>query len=284
MGAEAGTSPPTVQGALQPLPPGPLATIARGDLSLDLAPSAGGRIAQIRHRGVEQLLGPDDGDLATIAWGCFPMLPWAGRIRDGRFAFDGRDHRLPVNFGAHAIHGVGFALPWTLDVLEANAATMSLALPADARWPFGGRAEHRIELPGDGSLRMRLALTAGEVAMPATLGWHPWFRKPDRLQFEPDAILARDRDGIAVLPPVAPTPGPWDDCFINTRPVVLHRGGTQLTLRSGCSHWVVFDQLPHTTCVEPQTGMPDAFNADPVALAPGESLEAWTTWTWRMAR
>ena len=29
-----------------------------------------------------------------MLWGSFPMAPWAGRIRGGRFTFDGADHQL----------------------------------------------------------------------------------------------------------------------------------------------------------------------------------------------
>ncbi|MGH8027906.1 MAG: aldose epimerase, partial [Pseudoxanthomonas sp.] len=98
---------PPVDGALAPLAPGPLIALKSGSLSVAVAPQAGGRIAQIAFEGIEQLIGPDQGDLAMIAWGCYPMVPWAGRIRDGRFNFEGADYQLPLNLGGHAIHGVG---------------------------------------------------------------------------------------------------------------------------------------------------------------------------------
>ena len=79
-----------------PLAPGPLLRIGSGELQLEIAPQAGGRIAQIRYQGVEQLVGPDDGFPAAIAWGSYPMLPWAGRIRDGRFEFAGRQWQVPA--------------------------------------------------------------------------------------------------------------------------------------------------------------------------------------------
>ena len=34
-------------------------------------------------------------------------------------------------------------------------------------------------------------------------------------------------------------------------------------MTSACTHWVVFDERPYATCVEPQTGPPDAFNIAP---------------------
>jgi len=266
--------------ATDPLPPGRLLTLSSAALSVQVAPEAGGRIAQIACDGVPQLVGHGEhGATAAIAWGSYPMVPWAGRTRRGRFDFRGRSHRLPPNLGEHAIHGVGFVMPWEVVAHSATHVELALALPADARWPFGGIARQHIEVDGR-QLRQRLSLTAGAQAMPATFGWHPWFRKPDRLEFSPAAIYPRDAEGIAVAPPVPPTPGPWDDCFLNQAPVVLHRGDQRLRLTSDCRHWVVYDQTAHATCVEPQRGPADGLNLEPVELEPGATAEAWFLMAW----
>jgi aldose 1-epimerase len=261
------------------LEPGPLLTLSHGAMSVDVAPQAGGRIAQIRVDGVEQLAGFSDDNDATIGWGSYPMVPWAGRVRRGEFAFEGTSHRLPANLGVHAIHGVGFALPWLVDSQSTHHVELSLALPEDERWPFGGIARQRIELEARG-LRMTLSATAGERAMPAELGWHPWFLKPDRIEFAPTAWYPHDEDGMATHPLAPPPPGPWDDCFMNDAPVVLHLGAQRVTLTSDCAHWVVFDMPERTTCVEPQSGPPDAFNLEPRVLAPGQTLERWFRLAW----
>lgn len=269
--------------ALRPLAPGPTLRIAHGDLAVEIAPQAGGRIAQIVFAGVEWLQGHDAGHDAAIGWGCYPMLPWAGRVRHGRFDFEGRRQTLPCNLGAHAIHGVGFVLPWTVDAQSAQRIDLSLQLPDDARWPFGGSARQRIEV-GERRLRLDLSVTAGARAMPATIGWHPWLLKPDAMTFAPQAVYPRDADGIATLPLAVPSPRPWDDCFINRRPVGLQRVGQMLRLASDCSHWVVYDAPAHATCIEPQSGPPDAFNLAPFALAPGATLDAWFLWEWESVR
>ena len=266
-------------GAMAPLAPGPLLTLGTGPLSVDIAPEAGGRIAQIRRGREAFLVGPDDGVPATIAWGCYPMVPWAGRLRRATFEFRGRRHRLEANLGGHAIHGVGFAMPWRVDALSGIHAELSLALPEDARWPFGGHCRQRIDV-GDDRLRMTLSLEAGRHAMPATLGWHPWFRKPDRVAFSPAMAYPRDGEGIATLPLAAPPPGPWDDCFINQEPVLLQRAGQAVRLTSDCSHWVVYDESDHASCFEPQTGPPDAPNLAPETLPPGGTLQAWFLIEW----
>ena len=95
-------------GAMPPLAPGDLLTIANGSLVVTVAPSAGGRIAQMTHRGRPLLVeyGPETS--AMNAWGMFPMVPWAGRVRDGRFDFQGDRYQLPPNLDEHAVHGAEF--------------------------------------------------------------------------------------------------------------------------------------------------------------------------------
>lgn len=260
--------------AQAPLPGGRLYWLRAGRLEVALAPDAGGRIAQIRYDGVDWLVGEQEGGAAAIGWGCYPMVPWAGRLRRGRFVFDGKAFELPANLGAHAIHGVGFTRAWRIEHLGADTATLSLALPEDVYWPFGGRATQAIHVLPD-RLDLRLAVQAGDKAMPAVLGWHPWFRKPDELLFSPSAMYPRDGEGIAASPCIAPAPatGPWDDCFINQAEVVLVSGAQRLELRADSDHWVVYDGTAHATCVEPQTGPPDGFTLAPKRLESGQRLE-----------
>jgi aldose 1-epimerase len=185
-----------LDGALRPFPPGPLTRLACGRLQVDIAVDAGGRIARISREGMDWLVGYDDANAAMIAWGCYPMLPWAGRIRRGRFVFEGRPYQLPVNLEGHAIHGVGFALPWQVTECESHRIELSLQLPRDECWPFGGVAVHRIKLTDD-AVHCHLSLQAGEEAMPRpVLGWHPWFVKPDRLEFHPQAFYPRDDEAL----------------------------------------------------------------------------------------
>src|SRR5690606_33370857 len=92
-------------GALAELPPGPLLTLSEGAVGIDVAPEAGGRIAQIRVDGIEQLVGYGEyGSDAAIAWGSYPMVPWCGRIRDGGFAVAGQAHPAPRDLAGQALH------------------------------------------------------------------------------------------------------------------------------------------------------------------------------------
>ncbi|MGH8025920.1 MAG: aldose epimerase, partial [Pseudoxanthomonas sp.] len=161
-----------------------------------------------------------------------------------------------------------------------DRAELSLRLPRDERWPFGGTARQTLQVEPR-RLRLTLRLEADETAMPGVIGWHPWFRKPDRIEFAPSRMYPRDSQGIATLPLVEPKPGPWDDCFINRSEVVIHRAGQRLHLASDCTHWVVFDERAHATCIEPQSGPPDAFNLSAAGLPPEHAMESSFELEWK---
>lgn len=267
--------------ARAPLAPGALVGIGDAELRVQIAPAAGGRLASLRWRGQEWLHGYSTSNASTIGWGCYPMLPWAGRLRGGVFRFDDHPVELPRNFDAHAIHGLAFAMPWQVLQLLPGSAMLGLQLPRDRRWPFGGQARQWIRTDGD-SLLLELEVSAEEFAMPAVIGWHPWLLKPESLQFVPERYYPRDAEGIATLPLQPAPPPPWDDCFLHSGAVTVERSGQRLQIESDCDHWVIYDGHPKATCVEPQTGPPDAFNLMPqrCRLSAGTRLRVWMRWTW----
>lgn len=248
-------------------------TIRSGEIGVDVDWVAGGRVAQIVAGGTPLLVAEHDVETSMIAWGAYPMVPWAGRIRDGRFEFDGRSHQLPCNQGRHAMHGVGFALPWEVEDRDTNVIGLRLELPTDDRWPFGGHVTQLISVD-DAGVDLAMTVIAHDRAFPVSFGWHPWFRKPSRLEFRPTAMYLRDADHIAVDELVDVPRPPWDDCFINREPVAMTIDSVDVVVSSACDHWVVYDEPEHATCVEPQTGPPDAFNIGPTVLDAGGRLTA----------
>jgi aldose 1-epimerase len=239
-----------------------------------LAPVHGGRIASLRIAGVERLRTVDHHP-DPLQWGCYPMVPWAGRIRHGRFRFDGEEHRVPPDLGAHAIHGIGVRRAWT--PVGPGVVRLELGPP----WPFGGHAVHRVTVGSD-HVRCVLEVHAGDHPMPAQAGWHPWFLRPVELDVAPGRMFRRDREGIPDGVLVPPTPRPWDDCFTDLAgpPRLRFPDGLTLTVESSCDHWVVYDEPEDALCVEPQTGPPDGFSLAPETVLPGAPLVAEMILRW----
>ena len=245
---------------------------------VDLA--AGGRLASFAIGGTELLRTTADG---PMWWGCYPMAPYAGRVRDARFTFAGRQRRLPARIPPNALHGTVLDRRWR----RLDQHSIETELGPD--WPFGGSAVSRFELAAD-HLTWRLELHA-DVPMPASIGWHPWFlRHPVgldgelELELDAGAMYLRDAAGIATGTLVSPPPpGPWDDCFTDLRrpPVLRWPGFVEMTIESDCPDWVVYTEPEDALCVEPQTAPPDALNTGPTIVEPGRPLAAEMTWRWR---
>jgi aldose 1-epimerase len=265
-------------------------TILRaGDVAVTLFPDDGGRVGQITVADQPLLIDvPAAGDREPKAWGAYPMAPWAGRIRAGRFTFAGAEHQLPINHEdgdggpgfAHAIHGLVFDRRWDTDAATDTSWTGSCRLD----WGFGGLVTHAVELDA-GRLTMTLTVTSTGSDVPAEVGWHPWFLVPDHLDVALTQMYERDRYGLPTGELVTPRPGPWDDCFVVDGPVTLRydrAAAPVVRLDADTDHWVIFSEPDDALCVEPQSGPPDAFNLPGRhhVVRPGEPLRRRFTISW----
>ena len=249
----------------------------QAELTVDL--KAGGRLSSFVLQGHEILV-PRNSD--PFGWGCYPMIPWAGRIRNGLFDWEGRRMSLPINMEPHAIHGTLYNAQWTQ--IAAGVAQKAFTAP----WDFPGYAQSRFEL-SDHEFVWTIEVHAESKPMPCIVGWHPWFlRDGNRSQeaaisFAPETMYERDKTGIPTGRKIDAVPRPWDDCFENTGgPVTIQcAGGLDVEVSSDCSHWVIYDEPEHAYCIEPQSGPPNGFNFDELSIVrPGEPLVRTMTWRW----
>ncbi len=255
-------------------------------------PDDGCRLSSLILDGVE-LLGHDEdfpGALESpFHHGCFPMAPFAGRVRHGRFSFEGQAHRLPINFEDHAIHGMVADRPWA-----PTSTPGEWRVVLDDRWPFAGHVVQRFDLDAD-RLRVELVVHADDpdVGMPVTAGWHPWFRKvldgysePATLTFHAGEQYHNDDERIPDGHRARPTAGPFDHCFTDLgggpAPTITWPGFATLEVVSDASHLVVYTEPTSALCVEPQTGPPDACNlAEHQLVTRDHPLEIWMELRWR---
>ena len=261
---------------------------------------------------VELLADPGPAQPWSSAWGSFPLAPWAGRTRHGRVDVDGRTVALALNHddgdgtgvgggplhpplpplppgdvapdavGRHSIHGTTFGRPWTVDELAEARVSLSCPLVGALDWPFAGTARQVVEV-GARSIDFTLGVESDGDSFPAAVGWHPWFAKPDSIEFTPTAMYELDDIGLPTGRLVDPTPGPWDDCFVCDGPVRLtfdRPSVSAVTITSDCDHVVVFDRLDRSSCVEPQSGPPDSLNLAPDTITPDRPLRRTMRWEW----
>jgi aldose 1-epimerase len=263
---------------------------------------AGGRICSLILSGRERILAePAEGIESSIAWGCYLMAPFVGRLSGGSVDWHGRHGQLPRNLGRHSIHGAVFDRAWTVAEQAPNALAVSCAFDP-LRWPFRGATSQRLQIER-GRLRLEAEIRA-EEPMPAALGWHPWFLDSENarvtlqsdavLQVDPGLIPTGERVDVDTRTDLRSGPAMagrrLDDVYVGVRaPAKVTWPDFELTMDFdapiGC--FVVFVH-PQAICVEPMTAWPDSIrlaaagrqDTGLVSLGAGEKLAASTTWTW----
>lgn len=292
-----------------------LIDIEHGRTRAVIAPDAGGRLLQLAIRDGKRWLellhapaDPADALRDPLAWSSYPMAPWPGRIDGARFTWRGRLYELEPNLGPHAIHGVTFDRPWTVEAVSRASCRISIAF--DGRWPFGGRAVQSFELRDDG-IDQRIEIHATDAAFPAGAGWHARFRRDVRPGHDVQLLV----DASDYYEKFEMVPTGWlkpalrehdlrhgepvgdrriDACYrAPAGQLVIAWGDVELAMEqsSNVGHAVVYTP-PEDVCLEPQTCAPDAFNlaaqgidgAGVIVVEPGRPLLAETRWRWRIGR
>lgn len=245
-----------------------------------------GRLTGLSFDGHEVIVGPpEDPPPGSWFWGSFVMAPWTSLIRDARFTFEGETHRLVADDGRHAVLGLTWKLPWRID---GDRLVCDLTDPAarEAGWPFGGRVLIIPELGAD-RLRVVLRVEAGDRAMPAAIGWHPWFVRelagsgPIELGLS-GRVWRQHRDDTEAPTGLWQTmdPGERDlnDCLQVTGPTTLTwPGAGRLEITHDSPYVTVYTQHPAGICVEPVTSPPERMDH---LLGPGEALDLTIDLTW----
>lgn len=268
-----------------------------GPMALDLAPEIGGAIAGLRFGNID-LMRPIGGESPREA-SCFAMVPFSGRIADGKFSYAGEDYTLPLNMPGqpHAIHGDAWLAPWTVLGISEDAATFVYRHDGSSGWPFRYSVVQAFNLFEDG-LEVRMTLINEDVrSFPGGFGFHPYFPLGDaELTTRLPLVWLMDDRKIPIER--EPTPDAWD--FTSPRKVAgagldhcfadwdgeasirwPSKGITlQITADGTFEHCVVY--VPDGKdyfCVEPVSHRNDAVNQthdDPatglVDLEPGEAL------------
>ncbi|MEV0226438.1 aldose 1-epimerase [Streptomyces sp. NPDC050704] len=260
---------------------------AGGNAEVTVQPANGGRIGGLRIDGVELLR-------QGAKFGCFPMVPWCGRTRDGRFLNGATAHQLPLNSPPHAIHGTTRDGAWRTARRSESEAVITYDLVDP--WPYAGRVTQIVTLTED-TLSLAMSVETYDDSFPAQIGWHPWFNRNlggegtgtgggenVRVDFTPAWQEERGDDHLPTGHRIDPKPGPWDDCFGMPDGVdvtLTWPGQLELKVASREQWVVVYDEQEAAVCVEPQTGPPNGLNSLPRLVTPIDPLEAATTWTWR---
>jgi len=171
--------------------------LSHGPLTARIA-RLGAELQSLRRGGEELMWQPRAGHWQQTSPWLFPVV---GRLRDGGFTHRGRWYELPLH---------GFAAARSFELLSQTGDTAQLQLRADdgtrAAYPFDFRLVIGYRLGADG-LEMNLAVhNDGAETLPFSIGGHPGFALPGRLD---GWRLQFDQPEADTVWRLQPDPAPW---------------------------------------------------------------------------
>lgn len=142
---------------------------------------AGATLYRVNWDGVEILdITSQDGYAGS---GCHGQLlvPWPGRIPDGRYQFEGQPYQLPINDHTHhaAIHGWLRWASWQVREHGNDRVVLGYRQFATPGYPYTLELEQSYQFGRDG-LECSLAVrNVGDATAPFGFGHHPYFTLGD---------------------------------------------------------------------------------------------------------
>lgn len=163
-----------------------LHTIENKHWQIGILPETGASIAfgRIRYNGIWlDILRPT----APANYGnpskcsSFIMLPWANRIRDGKFTFGGSDYQLQQTSPGVASHGDVRTRIWEIEEAHHNMIRLSFDSSAhvNINFPFAFSAVAEFLVERKDFILILTLKNRDTRPMPAGFGHHPYFVRPD---------------------------------------------------------------------------------------------------------
>ncbi|MEV7432007.1 aldose 1-epimerase family protein [Nocardioides sp. NPDC092400] len=240
------------------------------------------------------------------------LVPWPNRVRDGQYAFAGRDLQLPLTEPArhNASHGLARWVAWSVEEHTGHSVSLQYRLMAQTGYPWTLDLHVAYDLSADGLTVTQTATNDSGAPAPYASGAHPYLRVGDgpvdtweltlpaatRLLVDDERLLPVGREAVEGTAYDFRVARPLRDLALNHCFTDLQRdpeGNTTAVLRDpasgdGVTLWVdghhpwlllyTADDVPATArrslAVEPMTAPPDALRSgeDLFTLAPDETV------------
>lgn len=208
------------------------------------------------------------------------LFPFASRIKEGKYTFEGNDYQLEKNDGENALHGLVYNKKFELFEPEEHQDNCSATFNyfeknENKGFPFTYFLSVTYTLFED-SLNIRITVKNTDTrSFPFTLGWHPYFNSTDlknsTLSFKSDEKIKFDKNLITKNVKEQKTPEIFkiedqqlDDCFILKDNKVSFTTPTykiDITADSEDNFLQLYTPKDKSIiAIEPMTGVSDTFN------------------------
>jgi aldose 1-epimerase len=208
------------------------------------------------------------------------LFPFASRIKEGKYSFEGNEYQLETNNGDHALHGLVYNKKFDLFEPEEHkdhcSATFNYYEKNESKgFPFTYFLSVTYILFED-RLKVRVTVKNTDTkSFPFTLGWHPYFNSTDlknsSLSFKSDQKIKFSKSLITKKVKDQKTPEIFkienqqlDDCFILKDGHVSFTTPTyKIEIKADSKKNFLQLYTPKgkdIIAIEPMTGISDTFN------------------------
>lgn len=239
----------------------------------------GARLQELKFNGVNLIKEQENFDYKT-SYASSILFPFASRIENGKYSFQGDDYQFECNDGKNALHGLLFDKKFELFEPEAHnhccfATFNYYEKNLSKGFPFTYFFSVTYTLFED---QLKISITVkntNQVSFPFTLGWHPYFNCDDfensYLSFKSDQRVAFDESLITKEIINVKTPEVFkinnkqlDDCFVlNDNKIEFSTPSYKIELSQNSeeSYLQLFTpkNIP-VIAIEPMTGVSNSFN------------------------
>ncbi len=242
--------------------------LAVGDLTA-VVTEVGGGLRSLEHRG-RPLVRPYAADEVRPRYRGALLAPWANRVGDGRYFFDGREHQLPLTEPerGNALHGLVCWARFDVDRVDEATVVARHDLVPQPGYPFRLAVTATYALGEDGLTTTVTGRNVGDVALPWGAGGHPYLVAGDGpvdgwdLRAPATRVLPVDPERLLPADPPATTPVTGTDLdFTTTRRVGNTRLDHAFTGLAGGA-----DGLARVVLTDPGTGRGAQLTWDPALL------------------
>lgn len=206
--------------------------------------------------------------------GAAVLIPYAGRVRNARYVYEGTEYNLPKNNGENSIHGFLKNLKWDVRENEGTSVLLSCEF-SDPGYPTSIRADVNYELEKNKLTVSTAILNTGGKTAPLLIGFHPYFRISGDWSIKHTSELEQLNFVDGYFPDGTSTPVDFngltrmndmefDSCFRGGGAVSLRSDSFTMRMeRENMPYLVVYNGTyseGKSVAIEPMTGAPDSFN------------------------
>ncbi|MCW6171230.1 MAG: aldose 1-epimerase [Thermoplasmatales archaeon] len=246
--------------------------LLKSGTSFAIIESLGAYLSELRLGTFDVLKKSNDG--IQTHGGCAVLIPFANRVRNATYTFEGKEYHMEKNDGANAIHGLCRNIDWSVDGINESSATLSCTLENK-----GYPAELLIKLNfilSDLQLKITFAIeNVDDASAPLVVGLHPYFLysgewnimgsgKLKRLNVVDDYFPDGTFSDIDVRELGSSSAANMDSCFLMGPNQTIRLGDHSIKIEG--EKFPYFQLYNGKYCegksvaFEPMTGAPDAFN------------------------